>query len=378
MDTCFLFVRHLNEHGCLCLNIAETGTVNAPLMQRSFAEIRQLQQESKTIIVESTINASLLLLELPWLPERKARIAIPYALEDKVAQSVDELHFAFDKLRYRDNHYLIAVIAKQRMNEIKTVLAEQHISFDLITLDWFALEEHHTCITEELLLINSSEYKGALAGELAALYLKKHPFNHLYSFADSYISSESSDKRTEISYGWIAQRLLATKPLNLCQGEMQHSMRADWLKKGYMLSASLAIIWLISIVLVNAINLHSLNKKNNALDQRIAVIYREFFPEAKQVISPRFRISQLLGDQTVNSQSRFWFLLTQLALVLKENNSTPEQIRYQNNLLTITLISPDFASLERIEEQLKTRQLQVSQTQASTRDEQVFATLELK
>ena len=378
MDTCFLFVRHLNEHGCLCLNIAETGTVNAPLMQRSFAEIRQLQQESKTIIVESTINASLLLLELPWLPDRKARIAIPYALEDKVAQSVDELHFAFDKLRYRDNHYLIAVIAKQRMNEIKTVLAEQHISFDLITLDWFALEEHHTCITEELLLINSSEYKGALAGELAALYLKKHPFNNLYSFADSYISSESSDKRAEISYEWIAQRLLATKPLNLCQGEMQHSMRADWLKKGYMLSASLAIIWLISIVLVNAINLYSLNKKNNALDQRIAVIYREFFPEAKQVISPRFRISQLLGDQTVNSQSRFWFLLTQLARVLKENNSTPEQIRYQNNLLAVTLISPDFASLERIEEQLKTRQLQVSQTQASTRDEQVFATLELK
>ncbi|MGL6037038.1 MAG: type II secretion system protein GspL, partial [Legionella sp.] len=172
--------------------------------------------------------------------------------------------------------------------------------------------------------------------------------------------------------------LLATKPLNLCQGEMQHSMRADWLKKGYMLSASLTIIWLISIVLVNAINLHSLNKKNNALDQRIAVIYREFFPEAKQVISPRFRISQLLGDQTVNSQSRFWFLLTQLARVLKENNSTPEQIRYQNNLLAVTLISPDFASLERIEEQLKTRQLQVSQTQASTRDEQVFATLELK
>ncbi|MGL6028286.1 MAG: type II secretion system protein GspL, partial [Legionella sp.] len=161
-------------------------------------------------------------------------------------------------------------------------------------------------------------------------------------------------------------------------GEMQHSMRADWLKKGYMLSASLTIIWLISIVLVNAINLHSLNKKNNALDQRIAVIYREFFPEAKQVISPRFRISQLLGDQTVNSQSRFWFLLTQLARVLKENNSTPEQIRYQNNLLAVTLISPDFASLERIEEQLKTRQLQVSQTQASTRDEQVFATLELK
>src|SRR5580692_5459631 len=101
MDYCFLFTKHLDDNGCFCLKISQEGELIAPPNQCTFTEIKTLQKECNTLVIETTTSASILDLELPWLPERKARIAIPYALEDKVAQSVEELHFAFDKLRYQ-------------------------------------------------------------------------------------------------------------------------------------------------------------------------------------------------------------------------------------------------------------------------------------
>ena len=75
----------------------------------------------------------------------------------------------------------------------------------------------------------------------------------------------------------------------------------------------------ISLLLVNAINLYLVNKQTQKIDDQIAVIYHEFFPGAKQVISPKFRIMQLLKNNNAEDQNRFWFLLNQFAKVIKND-----------------------------------------------------------
>lgn len=378
MDTCFLFTQYLDTNGCFCLKITSNGELSATPAQRSFAEIKKIQAESATFIVETTTRATLIDLELPWLPDRKARVAIPYALEDKLAQSVEELHFAFDKLRYYDKHYLITVIDKQRIKSLMQTLDEHGIEFESVTLDWFALEPQDIIVSDATLLINNDDFKGALSGELALSYIKNHPLNEVIFFQDSKIIPDTSIIKNSLdSYTWIAQKLLKTKPVNLCQGEMLHGNTSDWIKKGYQLAGILCGIWLISILLVNAITLHSLNKQTDTIDKQIEVIYHEFFPDAKQVISPKFRISQLLGTNSADSQTRFWFLLNQFSKVMKDNEIAIEQLRFQNKTLSVTLVSNDFASLENLENKLKQSQLNVKQTQASTRDQHVVATLEL-
>lgn len=377
MDTCFLFSQHLNDTGCLCLKIKEGGAVIAPVAQRSFSEIKTLQDNSKTIVVESTSNATLLHLELPWLPERKARVAIPYALEDKLAQPVEELHFAFDKSYYQNNQYLVAVIGKQRLTYIIQILAAQNVDFAAITLDWFALNSPELFISGSTLLINNDDFKGALSGGLAVNYLKTHPQNQPLQFTDSNLVTDTTlTKEAGDSYRWIAERLLKKSLLNLCQGSMIRTSTTQWLNKGYQVAGVLAGIWLISLLTVNAIAMHSLNTKIAKVDEHIAVIYHEYFPEAKQVISPRFRISQLLGNSQEN-QPRFWLLLNQFAKAMVNNKITVEQLRFQNKTLSVTLVSPDFASLEAIENKLRQQQLKVKQTQAANRDQHVVATLEL-
>ncbi|MCE0724099.1 type II secretion system protein GspL [Legionella resiliens] len=378
MDTLFLFAKHLAETGCFCLKLNADGALITPPAQRSFDEIKSLQTECKTLIIETCEHVSLLNLEFAWLPERKARAAIPYALEEKLAQPVDELHFAFDRARYQNNQYLVTVISKQRIRYLMQLLNEQKIEFSAITVDWFALEPQELCISETTLIINLDDFKGALSGELADVYLKSHPQYQPLLFADSAIQIDPSlTKSQETSHTWIAQRILKSKLMNLCQGEMQHGNKADLIKKGYQLVGALFCFWLVSLLVVNGIKLHLLNKQTQKIDEQIAVIYHEFFPDAKQIISPKFRITELLESNNTEEQNRFWFLLNQFAKVMKNERNTLEQLRYQNKILSVTIISTDFASLEELENELKKQQLKVKQTQASTREQHVVATLEL-
>lgn len=378
MDTFFLFTKHLTQDGCFCLKLDANGVLTTPPAQRDFNEIQSLQEDCDTLVIETTTNVSLLSLELPWLPERKARVAIPYALEDKLAQSVDELHFAFDKARYQNNHYLIAVISKQRIHYIMQLLNEKNIEFTAITLDWFALEPEELCVTESTLLVNTSDFKGALSGELTESYLKQHSTYQPLLFTDSEITvADDSVKSQESSYFWIAQRLLKSKFLNLCQGDIQHGTSHDLIKKGYQIAGALCGLWLVSLIAVNGINLYFVNKETAKIDEQIATIYHEYFPGAKQVISPKFRINQLLKGNNSEEQNRFWYLLNQFSKVINSEQFTLEQLHYQNKTLSVTLVSPDFASLEQLENQLKQSQLKVKQTQASSREQQVVATLEL-
>lgn len=377
MDTCFLFTEYLNDNGCLCLKLSAEGLLKTPPAQLSFNEIRELQKDSKTILVESCVHATLIDLNLPWLSNNKARAAIPYALEDKLAQPVEELHFAFDKARYQNNQYLVTVIAKQKLLDVMQRMDEHGISFETMTLDWFALDKQQLCISDNNLLVNQDDFKGVLSGTLALTYIKQHPLSPPLAFKNSIIEHPLiEEKSTEFSQTWIAQRLLKTTPLNLCQGEMEHNTSSDWIKTGYKLAGLCCGIWLISVLVVNALILFSLNKKTAEVDSQISVIYHQFFPEAKQVINPKFRISQLLKTNQNENQARFWFLMNEFSKTMKNSTISVQQLRYQNKTLSVTVVSPDFITLESLEKTLKA-QLQVNQTEASTHEQQVIATLEL-
>lgn len=377
MNTCFLFTKSLDEDGCMCLLINEAGDIIEALEQRGFEKIQQLQANCRTLVVESSENTSLQELALPLLPERKARTVIPFALEDKLAQSIDELHFCYDKQRYHNKHYLITVISKLRMRFLMDTLSKHGIRYELITTDWFALTAEEVVISDGVALIHSQEFKGNLAGDLALSFLHNHPQLEPLVFQDSTLALEQESTQHEVhSYVWMARQLVNTNPLNLCQGEMQQGTESNWIKKGYQLAGILGCVWLVSLLLFNSLNLFALNKQTKAVDQQIAVIYNKFFPEAKQVISPKFRISQLLSANNV-SESRFWFLLNQFARGMDRTLVNVEQLQYQNKILTVTLVSPDFQKLEQLENKLKSYQLLVKQTQAATNNQQVVATLEL-
>ncbi|CDZ77087.1 GspL-like protein [Legionella massiliensis] len=385
LATCFLFTEHLKEDGCLSLKLDQQGQIEAPLSHRSFAEIQALQVGSRTYLVTSGQRFSLHKLELPWLAERKARAAIPFALEDKLAQNFDTLHFAFDRNHYQNGHYLIVVSDRTYLQDLMATLDEQRINFDLLTLDWFALMPDEIVVMANSLLANDEFFQGALSPDLAPFYLAKWSGERtIYSFTDSnkelLNNSSLLEQLSEISepsYQWIAQRLLTTRPINLCQGELQHGNSNTIIKRLYQAAVAMSLLWLLSIIIINGVKLYFIDRDIAAVDSKIAVIYREFFPEAQQVISPKFRIAQLIRTNQGTNDLTFWILLNKLAKNYKDSSVTIDQLRFQNQTLTLNLTSKDFETLEDLQTKLQKSNINVKQTQASSKDGKVVGTLEL-
>ncbi|MBA2651191.1 MAG: general secretion pathway protein GspL [Tatlockia sp.] len=383
MATSFLFTQHLNESGCLCLKLDQQGEIDAPLAQRNFAEIKSMQVNSQTFIVAPAAFFSVLKLNLPWLAERKARAAIPFALEDKLAQNFDTLHFAFASQHYQNGQYLVVVTDKNYLKDLIATLDTQSINFDLLTIDWFALKTNELAVMESSLLVNDATLQGVLDADLAPLYFEQWSEDRLiYRFSDSAkelfnLPFAQIIDIQEPSYLWLARRLENTRPMNLCQGEFQHGSSHRKTKRLYQATAGMCLLWLVAVLAVNTIKLYYLNKDTAAVDEKIAVVYREFFPQAKTIINPKFRISQLIKTNQSTADSTFWTLVDKLAKTFSGTSVTIEQFRYQNQTITLTMIAKNFESLEDFQSKLQQNKVKVRQTQASTRDEQVISTLEL-
>ncbi len=366
MLTCFLFAQTLTEESCLSLRLDDQGKLDAPLETRTLDAVRELQVNCRTMVVLPTDTSSLHSLELPWLSDRKARAAIPYALEEHIAQSVSSVHVAFDQQYYQNNTYLVVVIDKAFLQNLILRLDEASIAFDAITLDWFALHVDEACVQDNRLLVNDVAFKGVLSGVLA----------------DNYLANRSGSNLVTMSLGsfyeWVAKRLLNTHVLNLCQGELQHQTRDFSNKRWYQLSGALAGLWLVSYLIIHAVISHQLTNKMADLDQKIAVIYREFFPQAHQVISPRFRVEQLLKQGRGGQDHALWPLQDRLAEAMHPDELTINQFHYQNQTLSIILLANDFAALEGLQQRLQQAGVNVTQAQAASHEKHVLATLELR
>jgi general secretion pathway protein L len=383
LATCLLFITHLDADGCLCILLNKAGEVDAPLQKRAASEIQALQIQARTILVVPTSMAGIHQLELPWLGNNKAREAIPYALEEQVAQPVSELHFAFDKAHYEKGRYLIVVIDKQLLTNWMGLLDELGIDFDHVTVDWFALHPGEILVSEHRVLIFQKQFKGALSPHLAQLYLNQttEPC-HGFLFDDSSpdVRSPQLTSMEGKFDAFIANRLHNAHSINICQGEFRHDTHRESSRRWYFVSAALFGLWLLCILGMNALSVYRLNTEQRIVNEQIAEIYHAFFPKAALVVSPKFRIEQVLKNDTSEQQGNFWYLLGQLAssIDVESKHVTIDSLHYQNQMLNGNLLCSDFASLEAFEHRLENAKLKVNQTQASSQDNHVVAILELR
>jgi general secretion pathway protein L len=179
---------------------------------------------------------------------------------------------------------------------------------------------------------------------------------------------------------WVAQRLQTSARMNLCQGEFRRGRQQEGAGRRWIfICAALAGAWFVSMLGLNMMNLIRLHHQNHVLDQDIATVYRQFFPAAQQIISPKFRISQLLGaGHTSEGASDLWVLLDKLDKVISLSETTIDGLTYRNKTLSVSLKGRDFKVLEGLGERLSEESVKVTQTQASSHEREVTAVMELR
>ncbi len=386
MHTCFLFVGHEFEQHYLSLRLDASGHVDAPIERRTVEEFHLIQKGAQTIVVLPTRLASLHQLALPKLSSSKIRAVIPYALEEQLAESVVRLHFAFRRQLDMDNHFLVAVLDKQWLAELLNHLASQQIVFEDMTLDWFAIKEGEACVHDHQVLIHASTFKGAVGVELIDYSLQEMPMPlKIYTFSNGIpIPHHDAVLMPENSYHWIAQRLLTQSFLNICQGEFSQDSKQRKTRRWFMFAGLAAMTWFLVNLLLKIILLFMLKHHNAQVSTQISDLYHQFFPQSHAVVSPRFRIEQLLKQQS-GADALLWRLLEQLAAAaFTDGGATADKalriqaLRYQSNGLMLNLECDDFATLEAFESRLHHQGITVRQLSAAQKGKNVVASLELK
>ena len=338
------------------------------------------------IVVVPNQWVSYLKAEMPQQADSKARLAIPFCLEEQVASDIKELHFAFDKAFYREGHYEVAIVDKSLMVGVLELFAENELNAEAITGSLYSLKDNQALVFDKQVLIKGDEFNGVMDESLFNSISTQLPFDMQYLISkdteDDLLTKLQHQNTTILSTNYpetIAMGLAKNPCINFSQGEFQSKSQQSQLTSLWKVASGLGIFFIILLFSSQFLQYRQLTSINDQLNADIAAIYKEFFPKSTQVVSPKFRIQEKLKQGQQQSSGAFLQIAEKTANVIaKTPTLNIHQVDFRNQSLKLTLNVDNFATLEKLKRQLKRQRLKVIQNNATSIDQGVKANLELK
>ena len=346
------------------------------------SKIPQEYKKYKTTIIVPGTDVSITSVDLPIKSRKKLRTAIPYALEDQLADDLKLLHFSSGK-RLSNGHLPIAVVNRSLIQNWIDQLHKNKIYP-------IAMYAENQCLTKKTetisLLIENSKIHINDGYSIELIFDNLDPeiaissiINHLdnenkkeklnykaekiqifsskkmceqYSDAIANIKNKYKNVKVKTLDNHIlqfqAKNLLSSSGINLLQGkfkvtkEYRHLLKL-W-RNSILLSVLLAIVVMIFFTLEN-------NQLSNQVEQLKTIFLREYqviAPNAKNIKDPRSIIRSLqLGNVSNKESGLFLNLLTKFSSSLKQTNNIQIQgISYRNEILDIRLLTPNIMMLD--------------------------------
>jgi general secretion pathway protein L len=408
-DTILIYLVSLDDvHAVVWASVDQQ---HGKLVEHGREPLEQLAErtQGKRLIV--ALSGSELLLtraEVPGSNANKAARAVPFALEDKLAGDVDELHFALGA-RQRDGSFPVAVIAHQRMQRLVALLDEANLQPHAIVpaplllpqppslsepnLDATQAGDSVAAVTTWVMTtdgiqveLRSGEFSGfgcdaELLGALLPLALKEAGEaapSHLRLLTDDEGRAALPPLRIELDEQAIASPLEAfasqlggKPPIDLQQGDYSRRQQAGKLWKPWKLTAALAAGWLLVAAVGSFIELRVLETESARLDTQMAELLQDTFPDVKRVVNPqsqmRARLKTLRGG---GGSGDFIGSMAEVARALGEaRNTTLQSVAFRSGRLELDLEADQLATLDKLKQSLE-KNGQLSATIQSANQEQ--------
>lgn len=357
-------------------------------------------QGSRIVVLAPASPMMTCVAELPPTPSARLRQALPYALEEQFAEDVESLHFAMGK---RDSDGKLPVVAVDRdlMSRWQALFAEAelrpHVMLnEALALPWNEGEWSLLLQDDEALLRSGTAQAynipmAQLAPWLAvALHARTTPLSRVRVLDARQGDNDSVWQEgltgIEIAYEKVdsALSLLAGADLsgsiNLLQGDFSRKEQLGRLWRPWRATAAMLGVWLLLQGGMSVGNYFSLSARDAKLYAAIEQVYRETFPETRNVVNPRVQMErQLASLQGGGNGGAFVFLLAASGPVLGEIDGLElRNLRYRQDELELELELKDLASLDRLREALQQQRLAVDVRGATTRENKVESRIALR
>jgi general secretion pathway protein L len=330
------------------------------------------------------------LATLPTRNVRQVRRAVPFVLEDQLAESVDNLHFALGPAG-TGTERSVAVVSRAQMESWLDALTAAGIRAQELTPDVLALpleDEGWTLyLGAERALLRKGRVDG-FACELENLPLLLQaaleeagedgpPRITVYREGDA---DGPADLPPGPEYhtrpcpeGLLSVLGRARSELNLLQGPFE--LAAPWKRQlsQWRFAAALAAAWILVIgagALVEGMRLHAQATQLEAANRQL---FFEVLPDTSRYVAARSRIQRRLDElESGERDSGLFVILAQAAEALAAHPElTLEQLQFRAGNLDLNLLAKDTQILEELIQRLRDNALEAQLVSASRDGDQV-------
>ncbi len=297
---------------------------------------------------------------------KQAQTAIPFMLEDKLCQPIEDLHIAHRPMDSALNRQVVAV-EHTLMQTWIDAFNQAQIQLETITPDYLALPlqpDYATLLHAGPELV--CRYPQHAASMPAATFQQWQPLLPEVSTVNELGGGATCENSTSSD---SAHAALASLASGFNPKDLVNLRQAQYLPQGQLsvwgsklkLAAALAAIALCAQFAIFKMESAKLQQQITDYDTQVKQVFVSAFPETRRVINPRSQMKAKLAQMKRGSGNfRFLEIMNQAAPTLANAQGIKlEQIRYlqKDNAVKLTLSAPDFESINNLQSALNSKSL---------------------
>lgn len=372
--------------------------------QNRLQEIVEYIAGAKVIVLAPGDDVLLTHVSIPTTNKQRLLKAIPYALEEELAGDVDLLHFAIGATD-ESGKTPVAVVAKRTMDGWQEKLRAAGLVAEAIVPEVLTLpieEDHWSLLLEtQGALLRTGAHTGlAIDANNIAFILpltinKAEPkpaqlqcWNNTVEQDLRALAAEEIEVLQQPAQNGLlellASKLEISKTINLLQGSYSHREQLGKLWRPWRFAASLAGVWFVMQLVIAVTQSVQLETQNEALKAEAIDIYKENFPDAKNISRPRVQLAQKLaelkGGSATSGEAVFLNLLSDSGKAFQQTSGLVlRSVRYKNGVLDVEIDVPNLQALDRLKQQLANNEgMTVEIQSAASRNNKVQGRLQIK
>lgn len=404
-DTLLIHYSPNNPEQSVWSIVNNEGELTTKLETGSLADAANYASSKKVILLLDSNSIHINQVELPTKNKLKLLHAAPFAIEEELADEIEDLHFVIAN-NAKNGKTAVACIRKDTLDAILSDCDQSGLEIDAIIPDALCLTANDK--QWAILLFNDTVF--IQQHILLAVSIEREYYKNLLNYTFDNDEIEIPEKiilfqlngddheplehnkldNTEIINVAYNQHPLVifcgnykqAMPLNLLQHEYKPVSKNNLQLKKWRVAAAMAFIWL-GLYLGNvSYQGTKMESSNQDLRAKIIQIYKESFPESRKIINARVQMEQKLTELRSGGSNNNMGLISLLAAshqaLTSNKNITLKSIDYRNNNLNIAITSTNLKSVERLNTTLNSSTLKSEIISATSENNLVKGRLRIK
>lgn len=371
------------------------GNLLSDVLEGTLADAGMYLEGLRTVVILPADDVLLAKTVVPGNSLTRAQQAVPYALEEQVADDVDSLHFALGT-KSKEDEYPVAVISHAVMERVLEMLDSANIRPSEIVPETLALPELMPASADMTVwsglldngraVIRMGDHLGfATDLSMAGMMVEGASSSLSDNGAKSLVVFRTSDSdRIEVPDGIDLELRDCDHPMALYATGLANSPRVNLLQGGYnpkkdfdktwkpwRTSAALAACLCLVVLAGKWLDIRKLQKQEAELDTQIASAFEQALPGTKMQ-RPRRQVQAALDSIGAGNSDGFTNRLSQIATSLSTQPQTElRTIGYRRGRFDLDLYTDAVPTLDALSAELQKRGTLAMSVQSANRENDV-------